>query len=111
MSDGMRFEVEFDASELLKGFDDDTGIKVLLEDIKADSNEYVPVRTGTLQDSWSVDVSDCSVSWTTDYAKAVYEMDHVVSKGNPKGTGHWFEAAKENCIDKWTQDVKDALLQ
>lgn len=111
MSDGMRFEVEFDASELLKGFDDDTGIKVLLDDILADSKKYVPVRIGTLRDSGVVDVSDGSVSWTTDYAKAVYEMDHVVSKGNPKGTGHWFEAAKENCIDKWTQDVKDALLQ
>lgn len=110
MSDGMRFKVEFDAEELLGRFVSENAKKVLLDDIKADSNEYVPVRTGTLRDSWVVDVSDGSVSWTTEYAQAVYEMDHVVSKGNDKGTGHWFEVAKENCIDQWIQDVKDALF-
>lgn len=110
MSDGMRFEVEFDAEELLGRFVSENAKKVLLDDIKADSNKYVPVRIGTLRDSWSIDVSDGSVSWTTDYAQAVYEMDHVVSKGNRNGTGHWFEAAKENHLDQWKQDVKDALF-
>ena len=110
MSDGMQFKVEFDAEELLGRFVSESAKKVLLDDIKADSSTYVPVRTGTLRKSAVVDVSDGSVSWTTEYAQAVYEMDHVVSKGNDKGTGHWFEAAKENHLDQWIQDVKDALF-
>lgn len=111
MSDGMRFKVEFDAEELLGRFVSENAKKVLLDDIKADSSEYVPVRTGNLRnDSVVVDVSDGSVSWTAEYAQAVYEMDHVVSKGNDKGTGHWFETAKENHLDQWIQDVKDALF-
>lgn len=111
MSDGMRFKVEFDAEELLGRFVSENAKKVLLDDIKADSSEYVPVRTGTLRNnSVVVDVSDGSVSWTEEYAQAVYEMDQVVSKGNDKGTGHWFEVAKENHLDQWIQDVKDALF-
>lgn len=111
MSDGMRFKVEFDADELLGRFAPENAKKVLLDDIKADSSEYVPVRTGNLRNnSVVVDVSDGSVSWTAGYAQAVYEMDHVVSKGNAKGTGHWFEAAKSNHLDQWKQDVKDALF-
>ena len=110
MSDGMSFKVEFDAEELLGRFVSENAKKVLLDDIKADSSKYVPVRTGNLLHSAVVDVSDGSVSWTEEYAQAVYEMDHVVSKGNDKGTGHWFEVAKENHLDQWTQDVKDALF-
>lgn len=110
MSDGMRFKVEFDAEELLGRFVSENAKKVLLDDIKADSNEYVPVRTGTLRHSAVVDVSDGSVSWTTEYAQAMYERDHVGSTKNAKATGHWFETAKENHLDQWTQDVKDALF-
>ena len=113
MSDGMRLKVEFDAEELLGRFASENAKKVLLDDIKADSSEYVPVRTGNLRNySVVVDVSDGSVSWTTEYAQAVYEMDqdHIVSEGNDKGTGHWFEVAKDNHLDQWIQDVKDALF-
>lgn len=110
MSDGMRFEVEFDAEELLGRFVSENAKKVLLDDIKADSNEYVPVRTRKLRRSAVVDVSDGSVSWTTRYAQAMYERDHVGSTKNPKATGHWFETAKENHLDQWIQDVKDALF-
>ena len=87
MSDGMRFKVEFDAEELLGRFVSENAKKVLLDDIKADSNEYVPVRTGTLRHSAVVDVSDGSVSWTTEYAQAMYERDHVGSTKNAKATG------------------------
>ena len=110
MSDGMRFKVEFDAEELLGRFVSENAKKVLLDDIKADSNEYVPVRTGTLRHSAVVDVSDGSVLWTTEYAQAMYERDHVGSTKNAKATGHWFETAKENHLDQWIQDVKDALF-
>ena len=101
MSDGMRFKVEFDAEELLGRFVSENAKKVLLDDIKADSNEY---------HSAVVDVSDGSVSWTTEYAQAMYERDHVGSTKNDKATGHWFETAKENHLDQWIQDVKDALF-
>lgn len=110
MSDGMRFKVEFDAEELLGRFVSENAKKVLLDDIKADSNEYVPVRTGTLRNSAVVDVSDGSVSWTTEYAQAMYERDNVGSTKNDKATGHWFETAKGNHLDQWIQDVKDALF-
>lgn len=110
MSDGMSFKVEFDAEELLGRFVSENAKKVLLDDIKADSSKYVPYRTGTLHDSAVVDVSDGSVSWTTEYAQAMYERDKVGSTKNDKSTGHWFETAKENHIDQWTQDVKDALF-
>lgn len=75
------------------------------------------IRTSTFQceleplrHSAVVDVSDGSVSWTTEYAQAMYERDHVGSTKNAKATGHWFETAKENHLDQWTQDVKDALF-
>lgn len=110
MSDGMRFKVEFDAEELLGRFVSENAKKVLLDDIKADSSEYVPVRTRKLLHSVVVDVSDGSVSWTTKYAQAMYERDHVGSTENDKATGHWFETAKENHLDQWIQDVKDALF-
>lgn len=110
MSDGMSFKVEFDAEELLGRFVSENAKKVLLDDIKADSNKYVPVRTGNLLHSAVVDVSDGSVSWTEEYAQAMYERDKRGSTRNDKATGHWFETAKENHIDQWTQDVKDALF-
>ena len=40
----------------------------------------------------------------------MYERDHVGSTKNAKATGHWFETAKENHLDQWIQDVKDALF-
>lgn len=111
MSDGMRFKVEFDAEELLGRFVSENAKKVLLDDIKADSSKYVPVRTGNLRDdSVVVDVADGSVSWTAEYAQAMYERDHVGSTKNDKATGHWFETAKDNHLDQWIQDVKDALF-
>ena len=110
MSDGMSFKVEFDAEELLGRFVSENAKKVLLDDIKADSNTYVPVRTGTLRKSAVVDVSDGSVSWTTEYAQLMYERDHVGSTKNDKATGHWFETAKGSHLDQWIQDVKDALF-
>lgn len=110
MSDGMSFKVEFDAEELLGRFVSENAKKVLLDDIKEDSSKYVPVRTGNLLHSAVVDVSDGSVSWTEEYAQAMYERDKLGSTRNDKATGHWFETAKENHIDQWTQDVKDALF-
>lgn len=110
MSDGMKFKVEFDAEELLGRFVSENAKKVLLDDIKADSNKYVPVRTRALRKSAVVDVSDGSVSWTTEYAQLMYERDRVGSTKNDKATGHWFETAKENHLDQWIQDVKDALF-
>lgn len=110
MSDGMRFKVEFDAEELLGRFVPENAKKVLLDDIKADSNEFVPVRTGTLRNSAVVDVSDSSVSWTTEYAQAMYERNHEGSTNNDKATGYWFETAKGNHLGQWIQDVKDALF-
>ena len=110
MSDGMHLKVDFDAEELLGRFVSENAQKVLLDDIKADSNKYVPVRTGKLRDSAVVDVSDGSVSWTTEYAQAMYERDYVGSTNNAEATGLWFETAKENHLYQWKQDVKDALF-
>lgn len=110
MSDGMSFKVEFDAEELLGRFVSENAKKVLLDDVKEDSSKYVPVLTGNLLCSAVVDVSDGSVSWTEEYAQAMYERDKRGSTNNDKATGHWFETAKENHIDQWIQDVKDALF-
>ena len=112
MSDSLRCEVEFDAEGLLGRFVSENAQKVLLDDIKADSNEYVPVRTGALRKSGKVNVADGTVSWTEDYAQLMYERDNVKgSTKNAKATGHWFETAKSNHINEWIQDVKDALFE
>lgn len=102
----MSVEVEFDLSGLEAALSErvEAAQKVLVQTVAEDSGRYVPVRTGELKGN--VDIGEDSVTWTQDYARYVYNMDHVVSEGNPDGAPQWFEVAKANHLGEWVEKVR-----
>lgn len=102
----MSVEVEFDLSGLDAALSQRVRAaqRVLVQTVAEDSSRYVPVRTGELQGS--AEPGEDSVTWTQDYAKYVYNMDHVVSEGNPEGSPQWFEVAKANHLGEWEDKVR-----
>ena len=81
----------------------------LCEQVKEDCNKYVPVRTGALQGSANVMSGGEGVEWTVEYGGYVYNMDHVISAGNPNGRPHWCEYAKQAHIKEWEDYLMEAL--
>lgn len=73
-----------------------------------DSNRHVPVDTGALKGSGHVE-PPAKVVWDEHYAPYVYNMDHVISAGNPQGAPHWFEVAKAEKLDQWKDFAKKCL--
>lgn len=70
-----------------------------------DCNKRVPVRTGALKGSGHLMGND-RVVWDADYAVYVYNMDHVISAGNPRGCPAWFEATKAEELPTWKELAK-----
>lgn len=81
--------------------------------VLADSNYYVPLKTGTLQKSAIIATTIGSgvVRWVTPYAHSQYYGEHFdhSQQANPNACAKWFEAAKARRKDQWVRLVKDEL--
>lgn len=105
----MSFQTHINVDGLLKRIAKADAAKLqFASKVLQDSNKYVPVRTGALQGSGHVEPPS-RVVWGSNYAVYVYNMDHVISAGNPQGEPQWFEVAKAEKISDW-QDFAKKLL-
>ncbi|SES18177.1 minor capsid protein [Streptococcus gallolyticus] len=81
------------------------GRYALANQILLDSNNYVPMKDGSLRASGHVESSGEAVSWNTVYARAQYYGTNgivVFRHYTTPGTGkQWFETAKKGKADTW----------
>ena len=95
---GLTFEVKSSLNEGAIKSDIEDGLKraqaPLDAVVLADSNFFVPIKTGTLQKSGIINtrIGSGEVTWRTPYA-------HACAK--------WFEAAKARWLEKWTRLVNE----
>ena len=81
--------------------------------VLADSNYYVPLKTGVLQKSAinKTVLGSGEVKWVTPYARAQYygvDFDHS-KQFNPNACARWFEAAKARKMEQWRKLVDDTI--
>ena len=86
----------------------------LTETVAHDSNELVPVDTGTLHDTqrFDSDGTEGEVEWVQPYSRYVYNGDRTVSPSKSGGAScpHWFERAKSEHLRDWVDLVPGAAL-
>lgn len=78
--------------------------------VLADSNFFVPIKTGTLQKSGIINtrIGSGEVTWRTPYARRLYyEYKKPAHQANPNACAKWFEAAKARWLEKWTRIVNE----
>ena len=78
--------------------------------VLADSNFFVPIKTGTLQKSGIINtrIGSGEVTWRTSYARRLYyEYEKPAHQANPNACAKWFEAAKARWLEKWTRIVNE----
>ena len=78
--------------------------------VLADSNFFVPIKTGTLQKSGIINtrIGSGEVTWRTPYARRLYyEYQKPAHQANPNACAKWFEAAKARWLEKWTRIVNE----
>ena len=78
--------------------------------VLADSNFFVPIKTGTLQKSGIINtrIGSGEVTWRTLYARRLYyEYEKPAHQANPNACAKWFEAAKARWLEKWTRLVNE----
>ena len=78
--------------------------------VLADSNFFVPIKTGTLQKSGIINtrIGSGEVTWRTPYARRLYyEYKKPAHQANPNACAKWFEAAKARRLEKWTRLVNE----
>ena len=78
--------------------------------VLADSNFFVPIKTGTLQKSGIINtrIGSGEVTWRTPYARRLYyEYKKPAHQANPNACAKWFEAAKARWFEKWTRLVNE----
>lgn len=107
----MSISVTFDVSGLVERFGDanlQKAQEAVADRILTDCTEYVPMETGALRGSGTVEDGGEVVAWTEEYAGYVYNMDgaHFTTPGTG---GHWFETAKQSHIGEWVQVVEEAF--
>ena len=81
--------------------------------IVADSNYFVPNKTGTLQKSGVINtvIGSGLVVWHMPYARRQYYgewFDHS-KQHNPNACAKWFETAKARKLEQWRQLVDDEI--
>ncbi|WP_369350395.1 minor capsid protein [Streptococcus hillyeri] len=107
---GFKVEVIFNAGKLIAKSEATarTARFALSNQIKKDSDKYIPAREWNLRDSGRV--TERSVSWHTPYARRLYyNPQYNFSKDkNPNAQGKWFEAAKTNQLGHWLDLTKKA---
>ncbi len=87
----------------------DAAQRLLASAVADDSNDFIPVESGSLHDA--VQVGDDSVVWAQPYATYAYRQAPRPGP-NKYGTdphSRWFEAAKRTKLKRWKQVVADAL--
>lgn len=95
------------------------GAKMLAEQIRNDSLNYVPKEEGTLRDSFRMEeVSDgVELVWNTPYALYQWygcwpDGSHVVSNHTTPGTSTaWVDKAKQKCSDTWKKVAENAFRE
>ena len=81
--------------------------------VLADSNYFIPRKTGTMEKTSIIDtiIGSGEIRWTADYARAQYygvNFDHS-KQLNPNACAKWFEAAKARWLDKWVRFINERL--
>ena len=80
----------------------------------ADSNYFVPLKTGTLQKSAIINsrIGSGEVVWRTPYARRhYYNYEKPEHQINPNACAKWFEAAKARWLDKWVRLVNEYVYR
>ena len=111
---GLTFEVKSSLNEGAIKSDIEDGLKraqaPLDAVVLADSNFFVPIKTGTLQKSGIINtrIGSGEVTWRTLYAhRLYYEYQKPAHQANPNACAKWFEAAKARWLEKWTRLVNE----
>lgn len=111
---GLTFEVKSSLNEGAIKSDIEDGLKraqaPLDAVVLADSNFFVPIKTGTLQKSGIINtrIGSGEVTWRTPYAcRLYYEYQKPAHQANPNACAKWFEAAKARWLEKWTRLVNE----
>ena len=111
---GLTFEVKSSLNEGAIKSDIEDGLKraqaPLDAVVLADSNFFVPIKTGTLQKSGIINtrIGSGEVTWRTPYARRLYyEYKKPAHQANPNACAKWFEAAKARWLDKWVKLVNE----
>ena len=111
---GLTFEVKSSLNEGAIKSDIEDGLKraqaPLDAAVLADSNFFVPIKTGTLQKSGIINtrIGSGEVTWRTPYARRLYyEYKKPAHQANPNACAKWFEAAKARWLEKWTRIVNE----
>lgn len=82
--------------------------------VLADSNYFVPLKTGTLQKSAIINsrIGSGLIVWVTPYARRLYyEYEKPEHQINPNACSKWFEAAKARWLDKWVRLVNEYVYR
>lgn len=112
---GMKFKIDIQIDNL--GADVkkkiEQGQYILDEQVRKDSNRYIPKDTGQLEGSSTV-VSEPGkgiISWNTPYAaRLYYNPQYNFSKTtNPLAGGLWFERAKSAHAQEWAEIIKKLI--
>lgn len=80
--------------------------------IMADSNYFVPLKTGMLQQSAIINtrLGSGEIVWRTPYARRLYyEYERPPNQANPNACAKWVEAAKARWLDKWVRLVNEYI--
>ena len=111
---GLTFEVKSSLNEGAIKSDIEDGLKraqaPLDAVVLADSNFFVPIKTGTLQKSGIINtrIGSGEVTWRTPYARRLYyEYTKPAHQANPNACAKWFEAAKACWLEKWVKLVNE----
>ena len=78
--------------------------------VLADSNYFVPIKTGALQKSGIIytRIGIGKVEWRTPYARRwYYEYRKPAHQANPNACAKWFEAAKARWLNNWVRLVNE----
>ena len=82
---------------------------LLSAEILNDCNQYCKEDTGMLVASSYIHsrLAEGILIWQTPYAKRQYwEIRTAYPDVNPQATWKWCEAAKRNCLDKWSRQAQ-----
>ena len=84
----------------------------LINQVLTNSEDFVPMDTGTLKNSAGITLDKKAVSWNTQYAAANYKGGRKNKDGvfipftfrtthHPKATSKWVETARNKYIRQW----------
>mgnify|MGYP002621689323 CR=1 FL=1 len=111
----MNIRVEFDEGKCAARIkaDLEKAQKALDAQVMADSNFFVPLKTGALQKSAQIytRIGSGKVEWRTPYARRQYygETFSHARQANPNATAKWFETAKARFLEKWVRLVNSIV--